>query len=131
MYRCSRIWPWFSWQAFICLPPSSRGSNMSPAFWDEGDVTVPFKEALRDCSRVDLHRPWPRVAVDDEIWCSVAAQLRDGEITLSGLWGDTDAVHMAILDETSTGMIVLSLECPSGSFPSVGQFHPPAIRFER
>jgi Ni,Fe-hydrogenase III large subunit/Ni,Fe-hydrogenase III component G len=92
---------------------------------------VPLKEALRDCSRVDLHRPWPRIIVDEEIWRSVAARLRDGEITLSGLWGDTDAVHMAILDETSTAMIVVSLECPSGSFPSVGQLHPPAIRFER
>jgi Ni,Fe-hydrogenase III large subunit len=38
---------------------------------------------------------------------------------------------MAILDETSTDLIVVSLECPNGSFPSIGQFHPPAIRLER
>ena len=92
---------------------------------------MPIKEMLRDCPRVDQHRPWPRVVVDEEIWRSVAARLRDGEITLSGLWGDTSAVHMAILDETSTEMIVVGLDCPNGSFPSVGQVHPPAIRFER
>jgi len=94
-------------------------------------MTVSLKEALRDCPRVDMHHPWPRVVADEEIWRSIAVRLGDGEITLSGLWGDASAVHMAILDETSTGMMVVSLECPNGSFPSVGQFHPPAIRLER
>jgi Ni,Fe-hydrogenase III large subunit len=69
--------------------------------------------------------------VDEVVWRSVAAQLRDGDITLSGLWGDTDAVHMAILDETSAELVVVSLECPQRHFPSVGQIHPPAIRLER
>jgi Ni,Fe-hydrogenase III large subunit len=69
--------------------------------------------------------------VDEVVWRSVAAQLRDGNITLSGLWGDTDAVHMAILDETSAELVVVSLECPQRHFPSVGQIHPPAIRLER
>ena len=92
---------------------------------------MPLKEALRDCSRVDSHRPWPRVVADEEVWRGLGARLGDGEITLSGLWGDAGAVHMAILDETSTGMIVVTLKCPNGSFSSVGQFHPPAIRFER
>ena len=92
---------------------------------------MPLNDTLRDCTRVEASRPWPRVVADGKVWRRVATQLRDGEITLSGLWGDTGAVHMAILDETSPGMIVVSLECPSGSFPSVGQFHPPAIRLER
>ncbi|HYK80575.1 MAG TPA: NADH-quinone oxidoreductase subunit C [Micropepsaceae bacterium] len=69
--------------------------------------------------------------MDEVVWRSVAAQLRDGDITLSGLWGDTDAVHMAILDETSAELVVVSLECPQRHFPSVGQIHPPAIRLER
>jgi len=69
--------------------------------------------------------------VDEVVWRNVAAQLRDGDITLSGLWGDTDAVHMAILDETSAELVVVSLECPQRHFPSVGQIHPPAIRLER
>ncbi len=92
---------------------------------------MPLNDAIRDCPRVNGHRPWPRVVADEQVWRSVAAQLRDGEITLSGLWGDAGAVHMAVLDETSSGLIVVSLECPDGCFPSVGQFHPPAIRLER
>jgi Ni,Fe-hydrogenase III large subunit len=94
-------------------------------------MTVPLKESLRDCPRVDMHRPWPRVAADEEIWLSLAVRLREGDITLSGLWGDTGAVHMAILDETSAELVVVSLECPQRNFPSVGQIHPPAIRLER
>src|SRR5258706_1529620 len=131
MYRCSRIWPWFSRLAFIFRLPSSPGSSMSRAFWDERDAVMPLNDAIRNCSRVNVHRPWPRVVADEQVWRSVAAQLRDGEITLSGLWGDAGVVHMAVLDETSSGLIVVSLECPDGCFPSVGQFHPPAIRLER
>jgi Ni,Fe-hydrogenase III large subunit len=47
------------------------------------------------------------------------------------LWGDAGAVHMAILDENSPNLVVVSLQCPDGVFPSIGQFHPPAIRLER
>jgi Ni,Fe-hydrogenase III large subunit len=92
---------------------------------------VPLKDALRDCPRVEGHRPCPRVVADKDVWRSVTGQLHDREITLSGLWGDTGAVHMALLDESLLGMVVVSLECPDGVFPSVGQFHPPAIRLER
>ena len=75
------------------------------------------------------HRPWPRVAVNAEQWRSAAAQLASGEGTLLGLWGDGDAVHMALLANDRAA--VLSLACPDGTFPSVGALHPPAIRLER
>jgi Ni,Fe-hydrogenase III large subunit len=77
------------------------------------------------------HRPWPRVAVDGDIWLKLAERLASGRGTLLGLWGDEGAVHMAILDETGTGAVVATRECPSGTFPSVGRLHPPAIRLER
>jgi hypothetical protein len=54
--------------------------------------------------------------------------------TLLGLWGDAGAscsVHMAFIDEDSGHVAVVSLECPDGTFPSVGALHPPAIRLER
>jgi len=54
-----------------------------------------------------------------------------GRWTLLGLWGDTGAVHMAVLDEPAGGIAVVTIECPQGSFPSVGALHPPAIRPER
>jgi Ni,Fe-hydrogenase III large subunit len=85
---------------------------------------------IRNGRRVDAHRPWPRIIVDAQTWRSIGAQLGEGEIVLSGLWGEADAVHMAVLDGQSN-LIVVSLECPLPAFPSIGQFHPPAIRLER
>ena len=79
--------------------------------------------------RVSDHRPWPRVVVDEETWRDATAALAAGELALFGLWGDKAAVHMAVLAENA--LAILSLECHSGSFPSVGRSHAPAIRLER
>ena len=85
---------------------------------------------IRDCPRLEAHHPWPRILVSEEQWCAIASALRCEGLTLSGFWGEAEAVHMAIMDEAS-GLAVISLNCPNGNFPSVGQFHPPAIRLER
>src|SRR5665811_924370 len=50
-------------------------------------------------------------------------------MTLFGLWGDADKVHMALLQDAE--IVVVTIECSDGKFPSVGQLHPPAIRLER
>jgi len=83
---------------------------------------------------VNAHWPWPRVVVTAEVWRDVANQLAEGRATLLGLWGDTTAVpavHMAIMSEDAREIAVVTIDCPDGSFPSVGAFHPPAIRLER
>jgi Ni,Fe-hydrogenase III large subunit len=79
----------------------------------------------------EAHRPWPRAIIDAQAWQAISQQLAVSRWTLSGLWGDANAVHMAVLDETAASMAVLTLPSPDGRFPSVGQFHPPAIRLER
>jgi len=38
---------------------------------------------------------------------------------------------MAILDESQKNIVVATIECPDGRFPSVVRLHPPAIRLER
>ncbi len=81
--------------------------------------------------RVDGHAPWPRVVIDDERWQALGKQLGRGEFVLSGLWGDRDEVHMALLEEAKGEVAVFTLHCPDGLFPSVGEFHAPAIRLER
>ena len=81
--------------------------------------------------QIAAHRPWPRVIVDAEGWRSASAALRDGRLTLLGLWGERGAVHMALNDESEPTIAVLSLACPTGGFPAVGAAHPPAIRLER
>jgi Ni,Fe-hydrogenase III large subunit len=88
-------------------------------------------ELIEAGRRVEAHRPWPRVVVDAPAWQRAADALRDGGLTLLGLWGDRAVVHMALRDEGDRTIAVLSLDCPTGRFPSVGVAHPPAIRLER
>jgi Ni,Fe-hydrogenase III large subunit len=82
-------------------------------------------------ARVEPHRPWPRIAVNEDGWRFVSSELAAGYWTLLALWGDTAAVHMAVLDEAAREIAVVTIACPSGRFPSVGALHPPAIRLER
>jgi Ni,Fe-hydrogenase III large subunit len=81
-------------------------------------------------TRVEAHRPWPRIVVSAATWHAAANRMAAGEWTLLGLWGAIGSVHMAVMGEGAE-MAVLTLECPDGEFPSVGAVHPPAIRFER
>ncbi len=81
--------------------------------------------------KVDAHRPWPRAIVGADVWQNIAGQLASSQWTLSGLWGDTGAVHMALLDAATNEMAVVSTDCPNGKFPSVALYHSPAIRLER
>jgi Ni,Fe-hydrogenase III large subunit len=81
--------------------------------------------------RDEAHRPYPRAIVDAETWQFAARELREGCLTLLGLWGDRGAVHMALLDELSGDIAVMSFNCPARRFPSVAAVHPPAIRLER
>ena len=83
---------------------------------------------------VDAHRPWPRVIVTADTWRDVASAIAAGRATLLGLWGDAGAsfaVHMAMSGKAANDIAVATLECPDGTFPSVGALHPPAIRLER
>jgi Ni,Fe-hydrogenase III large subunit len=67
-------------------------------------------------------------SVDTAYWQEATRCLAAGDATLLGLWGEPGRVHMAVLD---AGVVVLSLDCPAGSYPSVGAQHAPAIRLER
>ena len=93
----------------------------------------PFLESIEG-TRVGNHRPWPRIEVTPAVWRSVASEIAAGRATLFALWGDAGvkrAVHMAVVEELTGELAVVSLECPAGIFPSVGAIHPPAIRLER
>ena len=88
-------------------------------------------ELLQAGQGVAAHRPWPRAVVDADTWTLAAECLTQGGVTLLGLWGEADAVHMALLDEPGAAIGVLSLACPDGRVPSLAKFHAPAIRLER
>jgi len=85
-------------------------------------------------SEVANHRPWPRFTVTADTWLSVGREIAAGRATLLGLWGDADrvpTVHMAIIEDSTGEIAVISLPCPARRFPSIGAQHPPAIRLER
>jgi Ni,Fe-hydrogenase III large subunit len=81
--------------------------------------------------RVEHHRPWPRVVTNENGWGVATDALAAGDWTLLGLWGETDAVHMAVRDDSAGEIAVVTLPCKDEAFPSVGARHPPAIRLER
>lgn len=81
---------------------------------------------------VPHHAPRPRAIVDPIVWTSAAQALSEGHLILLGLWGEGNAVHMALLDELAGTIGVLSLEgLEGGGYPSVARLHPPALRPER
>ncbi len=80
---------------------------------------------------VSHHGPWPRAVIDSSTWISAASSLSEGQLTMLGLWGERNAAHMALLDEQSGMAAVLSLEELQSGYPSIAQYHLPALRLER
>jgi len=76
-------------------------------------------------------RPWPRTIIGEAGWQLAADLLASGELTLLGLWGDGDRVHMALFETAPMAIGVVTVVCREGRFPSVGRLHPPALRPER
>ncbi|MFI5399606.1 MAG: NADH-quinone oxidoreductase subunit C [SAR324 cluster bacterium] len=77
------------------------------------------------------HRPWPRLRVSPEGWSRAVELLARGACTLVSLWGDTAEVHLALLDEKTGTLAVVSVDAARGRFPSVARTFPPAARLER
>jgi Ni,Fe-hydrogenase III large subunit len=94
---------------------------------DEGTLS----ELLAAGAPVAAHRPWPRVRVARPAWTAAADALADGKLALLGLFGDTDVVHLVLLEEPAGKIGVLSLACPDRRFPSIARRHPAAGRLER
>ncbi len=76
-------------------------------------------------------RPWPRVVVGAHLWRFVAAELAQGRLSLLGLWGEPTTVHMAIMEEGTAEIAIVSMDCPDRTYASIGRHHPPALRLER
>ncbi len=72
-----------------------------------------------------------RTIVTEDGWSQAIDRLAGGSLTLLALWGDAPNVHMALFDEQTFDITVLSYACHNGTYPSVSVKHPPAIRLER
>ena len=94
----------------------------------------PLLDIIPQGETIERHRPWPRRLVTPDVWRYVTGEIARGRATLLGLWGDSAGqavVHMAMIEDATGEIAVVSLACPAGEFPSVGASHPPAIRLER
>ena len=92
---------------------------------------MPLLSSITHSDVIERHRPWPRAVVAEDGWQQAIDQLATGHCSLLGLWGDAPAVHMALLDEASSDIAVITYTCKSGKYPSVSARHPPAVRLER
>ena len=87
-------------------------------------------ELMREARTVPHHRPWPRAVVTPDLWRAATGLLAEPGGALLGLWGDGERVHMALRNELSGEIGVVSLDCPDRRFPSVAVAHPPALHLE-
>jgi Ni,Fe-hydrogenase III large subunit len=90
-----------------------------------------LQELIAKGRHIDAYHRAPRAVIDAATWILAARELQNGQLSLLALWGERDAVHMALLDPAVKNIVVLSLDCPSRRFPSLGCLHAPAIRLER
>ena len=91
---------------------------------DSLDMAWVSLPAMRD-------RAMPRQIVTEAQWVQAARDAANGELALLSLWAGGNAVHMALLEEKTKRIGILSLDVPGKTFPSVGRWHPPAQRLER
>jgi Ni,Fe-hydrogenase III large subunit len=88
-----------------------------------------LRDILQQGRPASTARSHPSIIVDEASWMQAGERLASGHGTLLSLWGETDTVHLAVLDDGLIG--VLTLACPTGRFPSLGRVHAPAQRLER
>src|SRR5262249_11917877 len=81
--------------------------------------------------RVEAHRPWPRAVIDGETWKLAGKELAEARATLLGLWGDHNAVHVALMEEPSAASSVLTYDGGEEKSRSAAAHCPAAGRLER
>lgn len=64
-------------------------------------------------------------------WVALARACHEGHQDLLSLWAEGTHVRMALRSVDPPLRGIVTMTCPSKAYPSVGQFHAPAIRLER
>jgi Ni,Fe-hydrogenase III large subunit len=93
--------------------------------------TGPIAALLSGFAAQGRLQPWSRYEVDAKTWARIGPALAKGEGDLLALWGEPDAVHLALRTPGLATPCVVSLHAADGEFPSIGVHHAPAIRLER
>jgi Ni,Fe-hydrogenase III large subunit len=93
-------------------------------------MTDRIADLLANARPVAHHKPWPRYEVDPDTWNAIGRALGEGNDLLA-LWGDAEAVHLALRATDLPHPCVVSVRVKDAAFPSIGRHHPPALRLER
>ena len=72
-----------------------------------------------------------RLAVNEQTWRNLAAGCAGGLQDLFALWADSGSVHMALGSPALRLWAIVSVPIKRGAYPSVAQYHAPAMRLER
>ncbi|MCC0028858.1 MAG: nickel-dependent hydrogenase large subunit [Brucellaceae bacterium] len=72
-----------------------------------------------------------RLAVTSEQWSGLTRACAEAHQDLSALWVDGPDVRMALIARDRSVRAIATLRMTDGGYPSVSQFHAPAIRLER
>ncbi len=90
---------------------------------------------LGDWPVVAAHRGCERRLAPAGGYAGLGEPLRDGRLSLLGLFGDRDArggaVHVVLYEPAARRVAVVSERAVEQRVPSLGAHHPPAIRLER
>jgi Ni,Fe-hydrogenase III large subunit len=90
-----------------------------------------FLDILARGERVAAHKPWPRYRLDRQTWMDMVHEAHQSKIDLLGFWADREEVHLALYEEKFNTIAIASYACENGTFPSVSETWPSAIRLER
>ncbi|MDO8605919.1 MAG: hydrogenase expression protein HypE [Phaeospirillum sp.] len=94
-----------------------------------GNITL--LEFLSVGQPVAEHRPFPRFRLDSRAWRAMVGQLAVAEWSVMAMWGEPDEVHLALRDEETNDIAVVSHPCPEHRYYSLARARPSAIRLER
>ncbi|MGE3709929.1 MAG: hypothetical protein AB7G35_09675 [Hyphomicrobiaceae bacterium] len=72
-----------------------------------------------------------RIRVEPAQWIALSRGCAQALQDLSALWIDGNLARMALIGRDRSRRCIATLELADGTYPSVAQFHAPAIRLER
>jgi len=98
----------------------------------DGRSTASFQDLIGGLPPVEGHRPFARFALDRAGWTRMIELLEvHRDWSLLGLWGEAATIHASLRADDSGDVVIVSLACPEGRFPSLSAVRPGAIRMER
>jgi Ni,Fe-hydrogenase III large subunit len=72
-----------------------------------------------------------RLQLEETEWSALARGCEEGKQDLLSIWVDGPRARMALIGRDRSKKCIASITLVNGAYPSIGQYHAPAIRLER